>query len=472
MAARAPVRVSEQFVAWLWRRQLVSGPLVCDDGRIVQVVFPGRTWGEGQPDFQGALIAWPDGRLERGDVEIHVGPRDWKQHRHQHDPAYRQVILHVTLSADSSGPTLNVLGQHVPTLVLESFLAQPLEQLQLEFECDQALSVIPCEVDSDLAASVLERAGLRRFADRADRFEGDLSMVKPIELLWRGVARALGYTRNAAAMTHLAQRISFADVSDLIRRAWRAEPNTLVFGALLGAAGLLPSQRGMAVRGLFAEDVERAWAIALEHGWQVTRDRPNWETRRIRPGNHPVRRLAALAILAVSFERAEPLGYLARLVMNESRPARDLVSYFQVQGPGREWGSIVDLDGLVEPPVPGLVGRGRASEVVINAVLPLLHALGRFWDNRDLERTSLEVYRTFPRTAPNRLVRGMAEQIAGTVGLTLASTACRQQGLLHIFRTTCEAHACEECLVRDQRSEIRGQGNAAVGAGCRSYRRP
>jgi hypothetical protein len=456
MAARAPAGVSERFVAWIWQRQLLRGPLVCDDGRVIQVVYPGRTWGERQPDFQGALIAWPDGRMVRGDVEIHVGPRDWKQHGHQHDPAYRQVVLHVTLSADSSGPTFNVLGQHVPTLVLETFLEHPLDRLQLEFECDQALSVTPCEVDPELAASLLERAGMRRFADRADRFEGDLSVVKPSELLWRGVARALGYTRNADAMTLLAQRVSFADVSDLLPRVRGDEPETLIFGALLGAAGLLPSQRGRAVRGLFAQDLERAWAVAQEHGWRMARTIPGWETRRVRPGNHPVRRLAALAILAVSFERADPLGYLARLVVNEQRPAGSLVSYFLVRGPSREWGTIVDLDGVVDPPVPGLLGRERAGEIVINAVLPLLHALGRFWDNRELEHASLETYRTFPRTAHNRLVRGMAEQIAGAEGLSVASTACHQQGLLHIFRRTCEAHACEECLVR-------GQGSGAMG---------
>jgi hypothetical protein len=44
--------------------------------------------------------------------------------------------------------------------------------------------------------------------------------------------------------------------------------------------------------------------------------------------------------------------------------------------------------------------------------------------------------------------------------------------LLHIFRSTCEAHVCEECLVRGQRSEVRGQGVGPVGAGRQSSRRP
>jgi hypothetical protein len=130
-----------------------------------------------------------------------------------------------------------------------------------------------------------------------------------------------------------------------------------------------------------------------------------------------------------------------------------LLRFFELRGPTREWGGLLDLERSVQPPIAGLVGRQRAAEIVVNAVLPLLCALGRYWDNRDLEEASLEVYRTFPRMAPTRLVRGMAQQIAGAGGLRLASTACHQQGLLHIFRTTCEAHACDECVVfRGQRA--------------------
>ncbi len=457
MAAVVAPRLSERFVAWIWQRQLLRGPLVCTDGRAVQVIFPGRSWGEGQPDFQGALIAWPDGRIERGDVEIHVSPKDWKQHGHQGDPAYRQVVLHVVLNADSSGPTLNVLGDRVPTLLLGPHLARPIETLQIEFECDHALAVTPCQTDPAAIVVMLERAGIQRFSARADRLEGDLSVILPSELLWRGVARALGYTRNADAMTHLAERMPFNDICSLLEVDKPAEPEVAVFGALLGAAGLLPSQRNIAPHGLFAEAVERAWDRAQAFGWRAVDDGPAWETRRVRPGNHPVRRLGALAVLAVAFNRSAPLTELARIVLEDSHPGRALVRYFELSIPGREWASLLDLEHSLVPPVSGLIGRDRAAEIAINAALPLLYALGRFWENRALEDASLEAYRTFPRIASNGLVRGMAQQIAGADGLRLANTACRQQGLLHIFRTTCREHACEGCPAKGQELGVRGQ---------------
>ena len=156
----------------------------------------------------------------------------------------------MVLHPDSSGPTLNVLGDRVPTLWLEPYLAQPIARLQTEFECDQALAITPCQTDPTAIAAMLERAGIQRFSARADRLEGDASAILPSELLWQGVARALGYTRNADAMTHLAERMPFNDICSLLEANKPAEPEVAVFGALLGAAGLFESTEHVS-HGLF-----------------------------------------------------------------------------------------------------------------------------------------------------------------------------------------------------------------------------
>jgi hypothetical protein len=335
------------------------------------------------------------------------------------------------------------------------YLPKPIERLHLEFECDEALTSVPCQVDPDAVVAMLERAGLQRFGERADRFEGDLSAVSPSELLWQGLARALGYTRNADAMAQLAERVPLGDLRSLLEATRPREAEVAVFGTLLGTAGLLPSQRCLPPLGLFVDSLEQAWRDAQAQGWCVVGRGLPWEIQRVRPGNNPVRRLAAMAVLAVSFRTSDPLHDLARIVLQDDRPSRTLTRYFEVHGPAREWGGLVDLERAVDPPVAGLIGRDRAVEIVINAVLPLLHALGRYWDNRSLEAASLEVYRTFPPATVSRLVRGMAEQIAGDAGLSLASTACRQQGLLQIFRSTCSAHACAVCPAYEG---ARGQG--------------
>lgn len=442
--ASAPARVSERFVAWVWQRQRLRGPLVCTDGRVAQVVFPGRPWGEGQPDFQGALIAWPNGKLEHGDVEIHVEPRAWWQHGHHADPAYREVILHVVLAQGADTRTLNVWGDPVATLPLEPYLDRPLDELLAEHESTDDTASPPCLADAGALVEMLETAGVRRFMDKADRLEGDLAVTAPGQLLWRGVARALGYTRNAAAMTRLAEHCTLADTRLVVAGLLPEDAVQVTFGALCGAAGLLPSQRGERPLGLFAEALEAAWLGAREHGWSVMPGVEVWETCRVRPANHPVRRLAGLAVLAERLRGEEPLAELARLVLTRA-PAAELVRRFTVTAPAREWGGVLDIARPLEPAMAGLVGRDRAVEIVINAVLPLLHALARAWGNAALEAATLDTYRAFPGGSGSGLARHMAEQILGREGPRLARTACRQQGLLHIYRTSCHAHACGRC---------------------------
>jgi hypothetical protein len=355
------------------------------------------------------------------------------------------------LEADAAPRTFNVLGAPIPTLELGPRLVRPLSVLAGEFYREPVESAPPCSLDATSAGTLLDEAGIQRFKTKADRIEGDLSVLTPSDLLWQGVARALGYTRNADAMTRLSQRVSVARLRTLYGSSRDADPLVTVYAALLGTAGLLPSQCSNRPLGLVGEELEASWLRLQGQGWEAPKTSLDWELKRIRPGNHPVRRLAALAVMSHRMAGEEPLRDLARIVLQDSRPACTLIRRWCVFAPSSDWSRIVDLAHGCGQGTPGLVGRVRAAEIVINAVLPLLHALGRVWSMPDLEEASLNVYRSFPRASATGLARHMAEQIFGAEGYRVATTACRQQGLIHIFRTTCYAHACERCPVRNDR---------------------
>ena len=82
-----------------------------------RIVYQGKRNGGPGPDYLGAALAFPDGSLRRGDVEIHLRWDGWRRHRHRWDPRYRQVILHVI----AAGP-LKAVSQDqwrvVPTVPL------------------------------------------------------------------------------------------------------------------------------------------------------------------------------------------------------------------------------------------------------------------------------------------------------------------------------------------------------------------
>ncbi len=82
-----------------------------------RIIHQGKRNGGPGPDFLGAAIAFPDGRIRRGDVEIHLRREGWRHHRHRWDPRYRQVILHV-ISAGSLEPVPQEQWRVVPTVPL------------------------------------------------------------------------------------------------------------------------------------------------------------------------------------------------------------------------------------------------------------------------------------------------------------------------------------------------------------------
>jgi hypothetical protein len=83
--------------------------------------------------------------------------------------------------------------------------------------------------------------------------------------------------------------------------------------------------------------------------------------------------------------------------------------------------------------------------VAVNVLLPFLHALGQSTGDAALSERVLALYRRYPATAPNRVTREMTLQLGGPKGAAHARTACRQQGLIHLYKHWCDARDCERC---------------------------
>src|SRR5205814_8393674 len=84
------------------------------------------------------------------------------------------------------------------------------------------------------------------------------------------------------------------------------------------------------------------------------------------------------------------------------------------------------------------IGRGRARVVAINVLVPFAAAAG--------VSESYSLFARFPGEPSNRVVRYMADQL-GAPAVRFRG-ACLQQRLLHLFKLTCAARACERCPAR------------------------
>lgn len=445
-------RVYERLVAWIWDRQAHLGSLPADDGHTYDVVFRGRPWGEARrPDFQGAILARDDGLLLRGDVEIHVRASDWHRHQHGQDPAYNGAICQVVLWQDEPPPVHRQDGQPLPTLELITRLASSLAELEQQAARERSSGAVPLPMacaEPDLAG-LLERAGLVRFHEHAAAFEGDLACEPPAEVLYRGTLRAMGYTANTAGFERLGVVLPLEALRSLAP-APGPRHLPLLQAALLGVAGLLPSQRSM------QPDAE--WPRVLEAAWsEVSQQLPaalppgTWRGWRVRPDNAPVRRAAGFAEIVSGWGSGDPID---RLLEDLSEPVGApipamLAARWQSRVPeGSFWATYHDFGRPLPSPQRWLVGAGRAAEVVINVVLPFAYALGQASGDAVLSERALDVYRRYPSGPPNRVVREMALQVGGTAGSRLAKGACRQQGLIHLYRHWCDTRDCAHCLVR------------------------
>jgi hypothetical protein len=411
----------ESRVVRLWQECPGRSDLRTRENGLLKVLYPGRLNDGSGADFRDAVIATSLG-LQTGDIEIHTKSSQWWAHRHHLDPVYNRVVLHVVFQRDTVNPVILQNGREVPTLALEDLTLTSISPAAPPVPCCNA----GLRLGHELFAEILDAAGESRFLSRSAGFQAELSDGEAGQALYVGIMAALGYSRNRYAMAELACRMPLRQLEAVGRSA----DNDFDFLAvcetvLLRAAGLLSRRRALP---------EKSWPDCEDAAAMSEKD---WHFFRLRPGNSPVLRIAAMAGLLLryreegllegltgAFNNAEPGNYRLALenalIINNYRP-----SHQTFHG--------------------ALLGGPRAADIVINVWLPFMAAWGRADGHMDPAEKASEIYRRYPAISGNTLERHMYRQL-GLVRETV-KTARRQQGLLHIFKSFCAVGNCPACPV-------------------------
>lgn len=450
----------EHFLYRLWGdRSLVGRRMHTVDGRTVEVVACGTRNPDAGPDFRGATLI-VDGKMCCGDIEIHPVAVDWYRHGHHRDPRYNNVVLHVvTMDVDPEERTLRQDGEEIPVLNLDQFLVKPAEQLAAEGQAPPGPEPVACalrEASRPRILHIVELAGDERLNTKCMRYQEERLIDGWDQILYRGLAEALGYAKNQVAFRKLADRLPYAELSRAIRgldadTAWvRAQ------AYLFGAAGLLPSEGSL----VEADHELRDFLGQLRTEWEHfpyrrkidPLHREEWLFFRLRPQNFPTRRIAALAALAVRFGEHGFLGGLMRIVQAGQRRipqvGRQLSASLTVES-DPFWRTHYCFDVSGSSPMTGggkLVGPERAADMVVNVVLPCLMAYARETGDGQLQTLLAQVYVQAPLLAENAIVREMTLRLFGAQGKGVVDTACRQQGLIQLFKMLCQRGPCARCL--------------------------
>jgi hypothetical protein len=425
-------KISEKNVASLWKSGRLSR-FKDDMGNDVEVVCPGRATTKPGCDFQDVVIAVNREKLV-GDIELHLSSDLWQKHGHHANPAYNGIILHVAMWQRGSLPVKLETGLAVPTVILSGYitersLSKQRSGARLRQTCPVPARKVPAEIKR-----ILMQAGMQRFSVKSSRYAAAIADHGSEQALYKGICRALGYSRNTAPFETLADRLPVNLILE------RCEGRLLKKQAMLiGAAGLLPSQGALSCFALseeVLEEIEMQWANLP--GRPVPISLQNWTFSYLRSGNHPVKRLMYLGRLLQKYEIEGLAAGFARLIGKAS--------------PGRE--SACLEKGLLVDAGSHHVGAGRAREIALNQVLPFLLACAVRDGDISLTARTINTYLNYRFLPENELLKYMKGQLRMEESKDLK--ACAQQGLLHIYHTFCRMKDCSNCPLFTRRRQ--GQG--------------
>lgn len=444
--------VPETVIQDAWRtRRFDASELATTTGEPVTVLHPGFLNADAGPDFTSARLRI--GAVEwGGDVEVHRTSGEWIEHRHDADPRYDRVVLHVTLIADRhTGKLRRADGTVIPEVVLYPLLQDSLRSLLVRFYTRPAPAFYCADswahVPGGVKRAWVRTLGYERLAARK-RALADAFLTAPDldALLYERIMRALGYAKNADPMEALARRVPLRRLAALPDRR---DAEALLFGA----AGLLPSPRDLLgadrasieyVTDLRAR-LDRVPAIDPVPPLQPT----VWSRARLRAASLPTRRIAQAAALfgPGGTLRDEPLARLNAAALGP-KPLPALRHLLTDARPSTFWQTHFDF-GRDTKPGTARIGRGHADRVLVNAVLPTLLVAADQHDDPALRDAAFGLYETLP-AGSDRVTR-MFEQ-RGTV----PASALESQGLHQLYRTRCTVGHCLSCRVG--RHVLKGEG--------------
>jgi hypothetical protein len=490
--------IPETFLRQIWQQQRFTTSQLCtSNGKPVTILSPGSANSDGGPDFVGARIRIA-GTMYHGDVELHQDPVEWHMHNHDADPHYNRVILHVVLTADPlSPPTQTASHRPVPVLALHPFLDPALHATLMNTileERNERVQSIACSslndpVHPDIIIHWMEKLSHARMELKVRRFDERLKQLiderrhiirepypryfgKPEDIplpgkeytqkdfgakqlweqvLYEGIMEAMGFSKNREPFRLLAQSMRL----DFLRAHSLSDAQTMM-SLLFGAAGLLPSSRGL------PEKENRDYVRSLRKRWKAFRpvfkgvllNEGDWLFFRLRPVNFPTARMAAMCYLLPALFGDESFRRLITLFKKETLSTQDRMhSIHSLFGfaPDEFWQHHYHFHGRAGR--SGIVlGSARINDIIMNAIIPIVLLYARVFKNQEVRAHAKQLFTSMPAAQENNITRTMQQQLLKEKG-TLDS-ALLQQGAIQLYKFYCVPTRCSECDIGKRISRV------------------
>lgn len=453
-------RIDEDFVQKLWNGQrFFNANLISIDGKDIRVLKPGVWNREEGPDFMHAEIEI-DGKLLVGDVEIHVKSSEWYTHKHHLNSRYNRVILHVVLYGDDFNLRTRLQnGKRISTLELLKWIDAPIgdlydETTQAEKDAYNFCRVTGNRLHIDNLKNVFETLGTERFLEKADAVRLLRTRLNFEQILYEGIMEALGYSQNSRPLRELAQRVPFS--------AFDYKSEHEIQAILFGVAGMLPSQIEDPLPNNLTDNpyivaLERLWEMSDYTKNEVGMDASKWQFGRIRPNNHPARRIVAMSQLIFQCKGSLMMYFLptcekaANLeTANTLREIRKKLLNLLILDPTGYWRTHSNF-GKGGTKNAKLIGSSRALDILVNKILPVAYIWAVESESKKLQDAILTLYSDYNKMQENSIIRQVEKNIFNDAQpmRMMKPTAQIQQGIIRLYKNYCIDQLCDLCPIFD-----------------------
>ncbi|WP_258103728.1 DUF2851 family protein [Marinoscillum sp. MHG1-6] len=416
--------MDELFIQYLWKYQKFEPlPLTLTDGSEIRVIKTGFQNHNAGPDFLEAKIIIDE--LEwSGSVEVHHKSSDWYHHKHEINPDYNNVILHVVYTHDKV--VFDEAGREIPTFEISKFSDGLLEynyrcyiNQPKTLRCERSISGldhihITSMFDKALTARLEQKSSMIMNIAEATQFDWE-------ETTYRALARNFGFSTNKLAFEQVTSVLPFS----ILRKNLHSESKTMAL--IFGTAGMLANPNDDYSFSLFKE------FQFLKTKYQLKRmlSRHEWKFSRLRPANFPTIRLAQFGQVLMQLKHPFDL-------FMSTTTTKDLYRTLNIEL-NDYWTGHYDFG---KPLTKGAnrLGQQSIDNIIINTVVPLLVAYSKYSDDQLLIAKAINMLSAI-KAENNKITRAWQE-----ISIP-CNNAYDSQALIYQYNELCERKKCLQCNI-------------------------
>ncbi|MGM5631121.1 DUF2851 family protein [Apibacter raozihei] len=414
--------MNESFLHYVWMyKKFELFDLRTTSGEKLEIIHCGTLNPDSGPDFNFAKVII-NGTEWAGNVEIHVKSSDWIKHKHDLNPNYDNIVLHIVYEDDQE--ILSLKLKKIPTLELKNYIAASLIDNYTHLE-KKAYSFIPCE---KLFTNLLPKLSIgfteKQFFCKLEEKQKKISQLLILKnndweaVLASVLAYSFGLKINAEAFEQIFMETDYKILRKQFSNLTHLE--SLLFGLCFNL-DMYEDE--------YAEILKEQFKF-LQVKYRLTKTTINLKFSKLRPANFPTIRLSQLSCILTQYQN------LFSYVIGAKTLQHYIYILDDVQA-SSYWNNHYVFDKISSHNQIKKLSSSQKELIILNAFLPIKFAysksIGKCMDD--------EIISIMEELSPEK---NTVIQKFENLGISFNS-ALETQAFLHLYKNQCLNKKCLKC---------------------------